>query len=546
MKIIDQLKNKRPEFIDKNIPENLLYSETINYIKKNIVKILIELNPEEAFIFYNSYKNKEGFNPYRKDKTKEDIDKAIESLENKLIAYKLRSIQNITPVTKVYIFDEIREILHNFTIYSVEDIIKNISNLKQSINLSYIDMPQDMFHIFYSYGCIVKKEFIDQYFSSPEIDYFLNNGIKQDLLYVEGNTIHQVYAIDTQKVEEKEREIIKSVSYNTRIFNDVIKLIYTIIKTNILINKSGKINKKHFDILLKEVSSEVILNFLLKMLTKYNFVRINEENLYIYPTEKLYNFFKNSIENIYELFIETDEEIKEIYNIILTLKEENFGIQDIMAYLVKKKIKNPEVILKREIRRKVIEALEILFYLGILIKKHTTDGLVFYSINKKYKEISNEKYSKEKTLMVTPNMKVYAYLNKLDLLTSYILNIFLDIESYEEIAVYSISPSSIKRAVYFNNDINTLIETLKSKSKELPENVEINIKNFSKKVKIGKIENAILIRFDEEDIIDRIITHPEYSSLIIERISKKDAIVSKDIFNTRIMEDISVYFKINS
>ncbi|HOJ49183.1 MAG TPA: helicase-associated domain-containing protein [Spirochaetota bacterium] len=550
MKIKQVLKNIKVDFIENQEikDENIIYSELIEYLKKNIIKILTELDPTEAFIFYHSFINKEGFNPYS-DKTKEktNIDQAIENLENKLLIYKRVSVQNIIPITKTYLFDEIHEILSKYNFFNIDSIIENISKFKPSKEVSYLDMPQDMFYFFYSYGGIVKKEFVDQYFTGPEIEYFKNNGINEGLLYVDNDKIYQVYHIDIKKIYEKPNETVKTISYNTRIFNDIIKIIYTIIKTNIIINKNGKINKKHFEILLKEVSSEVVLNFIIKLLTKYNFIKINEENSYIYPTEKLYSFFQNSIEKIYDMFIETDEDIKEIYNTIKTIKNEEFGIQDILSHIVKKKVKsNPESILKRETRRKVIESIEILFYLGILIKKITTDSYIFYSLNKKYKDISNEKHNNEKNIMVTPNMKIYAYLNKLELSTSYILNIFLDIESYEEICVYNITPESIKRAVYFGNNVEELVKVLKSKSKEIPENVIININNFAKKVRFGKIKNVIIVKFDDPKILDEILLHPIYKKIVIEKISDKHAIVDKEIFNTRIMEDISVYFKIDN
>lgn len=586
MNFLDYLK-KLPEQKLKEIKHSLqiekeqlldIYSTFTAFLEKNLPAILESLTSEEADIFYHAYR-KNGFEL----ETLENIDPekqkaALFSLEQKGLCYSHKSLQRIKLSNRVFLFDEIIEILRNrFHFYLFEEIVKKIKSLKiSSANKKYSEMPFDLFFYFFSYGLICKKDFVLQQFGEPAVHYFIEDGlIKESLIFFRddsGCKVIACYELDDQKIQSNSYNIVRSISYHSRIFNDIIKLIYMITRDDILITKRGEINRKHYERLVKEIQSENILFFLIRFFTKHNFVETNSARGCITLTSKGYAFFQQNISDVYEKLLATDSNLLEIFHIIQKLGQEEFGIADIiLGYLKLQLEENPNAFLNRETRRKVIQIIEILTYMGILVQKFTAEGYPIYKFNPRYKNLINEENSPQKPLLISPSMEVTVYPDELDLQTSYQLNLFLESVQFSDLFTYKITPQAIRRAIYFGLEIQDLIKALKTKSRNgLPENIETNILRWKEQYKQGIILSRILIRAPKE-VLDLLSNTPEYKWLVLERLSaylpeapinpdnptnqdnaqekneiKKPeyqyAIVRPEIYQHRILEDQGIFF----
>ncbi len=556
MRIIDYLNKLSSEQIkqfknDYNIEKEIVldvYSAFTSLLEKKLSQLILDFSNYESIILYYALK-KDGFEldsiehlPF------EDLQKALKNLENAGFLYSKKSVQKVRVAIKVFIYEEIKEIIaKRFIIYDKKSLTNEFKNMKGlSINNEILDMPFEMFFYLYSFGGICKKEFLIQQFGEATIQYFIEeNALREVILFLDIEEDYQFnicYQLDFSKVKEKKVNVVRSISYHTRIFNDIIRLIYLITKDDILITKKGDINKKHYEKILREIKSENIAWFLIRFFTKHNFIEIDEENNYIYLTKKGNYFFKQDIKSVYEKIINTDLFLKEIYEIIKNINSKEFGIADIVFTYIKDHIEEGlEVFLFRETRRNIIKYIEILSYMGVLIQKYSAEGFVIYSFNSRYKNLVNDESSPSKPLLISPSMEVTVYPNELDLQTSYYLNIFMDIKSFADIFIYQMTPVSIKRAIYFGFNTENLIEILMKRSRNLvPENVNSNLKRWEVQFKSGIISQKTILEASKE-VLDVLEHQIEYQGIIIKRLNDNHAIVKNEIYEKRILEEISVY-----
>ncbi len=525
-----------------------LYASFSSLLEKNITEILQNLNSKETFILYHAVHD-HGFElDSLEDFDFDNLKKALRTLEEKALVFSRKSVQKVRPVIKVFPFSELVEIIEkNIGFYTMEDLFRKIIKLKGlSLSYNYHDMPFDMFHFFFAGGTVARKEFIIQQFGEASIKYFQEeNLIKETLLIAnreDGFHFYPCYEIDPNKFQKASVNVIRSISYHTRIFNDIIKLIYIITKNDILITKKGDINKKHYDKIVKEINSENIAWFLIKFFTKHKFVDIENENNYIYLTERGYHFFKQNIKDVYEKILKTDSFLERIYSIIKNINVKEFGLADItLTYLKENFIKKTDIFFLRETRRNILKYVEILSYMGILVQKYTTEGFVIYSFNDKYKNLINDESAPLKPLVISPSMEVTVYPQELDLQTSYILNIFMEVKTFSDIFVYQITQKSIKRAIYFGFSVDSLVDVLKKRSRnEVPTNAIGNLERWQEQFKQGHISNQTILE-TEKEVLDMLQHSTDYGYLIIKRLNEQTAIVSPSIYKNRIMEDINVY-----
>jgi ribosomal protein S19E (S16A) len=526
-----------------------IYNAFMAFLEKNITDYLSDFRPLEALIFYRALK-KQGFELESLDEhSSEERKKALQELKNKGLVYTTISVQKVTPVTKVFVFPEIVEIIRKkIRFYQPQEMIEKINRVRDlSINCRYDQMPPDMFFFFYSFGLVCRKDFVIQQFGEAAVRYFIEEGVISECILIlekgEALSFYGCFELDESRIEQTSFNVIRNISYQTRIFNDIIRLIYLITKEDILITKKGDINKKHYDKLAKEMGSEHVLWFLIQFLVKFGFVETHPKRKYIYLTAKGHDFFQQEVEEVYQKLLSTDPFLEKVYSIISGLHREDFGLADIIFEFVKEEIETSfEVLLWREKRRDVVKYVEILTYMGILIQKYTGEGFVIYSFNPHYKNIAYEKESQRKPIVVSPSLEVSAYPQELDLQTGYLLNIFMEIRNFSDVITYQLSPRSVKRALYFGFDIEELVKALKEKSRnEVPTNVEMNLRRWKEQFRPGTISSVILLEASEE-ILDRLAHHPEYQHLIQRRITGTLAAVTREIYENRILEDLDVYF----
>jgi len=519
------------------------------FLEKMLSFYLKDLTSAQSLVFFHAVL-KDGFelNYLEKYETYDNLQEGLKELENKGLVYSLKSIQKVKPSVKVFIYPEISEIIQKrFNILSFKDLALFIQTMKgQAANQKYQDMPHEMFFFLFSYGGICRQEFLIQQFGEPAVHYFLEEKLlTESLVLIElenGFSLTPCYQLDSAKIIPNPLNFIRNISYNTRIFNDIIKLIYFITKEDILITQKGKINKKHYERLLNEFESETVLWFLIRFLSTHQFVKTDRKDSYIYLTKKGTLFFKQSIQEVYDKILNTDTFIQEIFELVKKMTGFDFTIADLsLAYLKERFQKEPDLLLSREFRRNILKGIEILNYMGILVKKFTAEGFAVYSFNAQYKNLTNDLASPKKPLVPAPSMEITVYPQELDLQTSYILNIFMEIVNFSDIFVYKMTPQSIKRALYFGFSIDLLLATLKNKSRiELPENIVSNVERWSEQFQKGKISHQVILEAKKETL-DKLSLNQEYKYLMINRLNDNFAIVAKEIYAKRILEELSIY-----
>ena len=533
---------------DKDNPLDL-YSAYTTYLERKLSAYLSDVNPLAILIFYQSLE-KPGFElETLEDYEVAELNEALAVLRRFALVYSRKSVQKVKPMTKVFPYQEVREIIQKkFKLYTFKDIQRKIGYVKGiSILTRYGDMTPGMFFYFFSYGLICRKDFLIQQFGEASLDYFLEEGaITEALLLDKRGSDHiellACYELQPSRLSKEEFNPIRSIAYHTRIFNDIIKLIYLITKDDILITRRGEINKKHYDKLSREIQSENILWFLIQFFTKYKFVDVDKKNNYIYLTERGQFFFRQDIKEVYEKIIESDEYLKEVLSIIQNLGVQDFGAADVILSFLQKNIEgDPDIFLLRETRRTILKYIEILNYMGVLVQKFTAEGFTAYSFNARYKNLINDVQAPTRPLVISPSLEVTVYPGELDLQTSYVLNIFMEVDHFSDIFVYRITPQSVKRALYFEFDVKTLLDTLDKRSRNgVPENVRANILRWKEQFLTAKIKECVLLEGPRE-VLDRLEHDSGYSHLIQKRLNENTAIVSKEIYMSRIMEEISVY-----
>lgn len=553
MKLFDYLKLlKKEDFtftketlnLDELRPPLELYSAYLSYLEKNLISFLTSLSEDECLVFYTALQN-DGFElEILEEKENKELKEALNSLKSKLLLRSLVSVKRLTPANKVFVFPEIQDLIgKRFRFYDRESLLKKINRTPSfSIFQSYPEMPFDFFFFLCSYGFVCRQDFAIQQFGEAACQYFLDEKALSEVILYNEKQFYPCYELNSEKIENKDFTVIRSISYQTRIFNDIIRLIYFITRDDILITKKGEVNKKHYDKLARELKAEKTLWFLIRFLTKYGFIENDFKKGYMYLSQKGYAFFQQEIEEVYDKILNSDLMLKEIFDTVSQMHHKEFGIADVVLTYLKKQLKESfDAFLYRETRRKVIQYIEILTYMGVLIQKFTAEGFTLYELNSHYKNIVNEKNWEKKPLMISPSMEVQAYPHELDLQTGYLLNVFLELENFSDLLHYRITPIALRRALYFGFNEQMLIKLLKEKSRNpLSSNIESNIKRWAEQYQSGSVKQAVLLKA-EAHVLDQLEHQPDFSHLIIERLNQETAVVDSAIYHNRILEDAGIF-----
>ncbi len=557
MKLLKKLEKQTPkekEFFKqwgltiKESPQEQ-YHLLISWFQTHFADFLASLSSHELQIFFSAFQ-KPGFELYSLDAfSKENLEEALVQLEKKCLVYATKSVQRVQQGIKVFLFSEIETLIETkFNLYFYPQILEKYLGIAKNSALSYQcpDMPLDMLGLFFSYSFFPKKEFVIQQFGNAAAQYFVEDNIIKEVVVImkqeEEYFAQACYQLNPAILEPASFITAQNFSYQSRIFNDIIRFIYLVNRDQILITKKGEINKKQHERLAKDIPSESILWFLTRFLTHHGFVEIHQDYNYIMLTTKGYNFFQQTIEEVYEKILETDPFLKKVILLAEKTSFSVFGLADLtLIYLKEEGKKDPTLFTLREGRRKILQSLEILSYLGILNLHYNPEGHVGYSFKNRYKEYAQPSLSNQKSLILSPSMEVTAYPQELDAQTSYCLNVFSEIKKFENLIVYQLTPQSIRRALYFKLNLQDLLKTLINKAKNpMPHNMLTNLTRWAEQFKQGVLENCTLLQTQKETL-DLLMHTPQYQSLILERLNDTCAKVSPNFFKQRILEEEGIF-----
>lgn len=557
--IIEEIKSITQ--IEKTDPLEFYMAFTA-YLEKKMSDYLMLLSSEEAFAFYMALQEPgieidKVATLFYQNREKIDFYPYIDRLKKRALVYTLKTSQKITPKEKLFIFDEVKEIIEkkNRIIY-FQNIKQEIMNFNYSIlEYQYPTIPFEIQSYFFSYGLYCRADFILQNFGNDAVNYFIEEGVIKPCIvfYEESDSssgrhcqFYLFYMLNPSKIVSKKTRAVRTHRANTRFFNDIIRILFFLKKEKVITTQKGDIHKRSFDKLAKEFHSESMLFFLLNFLTQNHYIGEDEKENQLVLRQKAYQIFKKNIQIVYNQIIRFDELFLFVYDIIEQFTGKDFAFSDVILQYVKINLKNnyTRPIFFRDTRRNVLFILEIFCYMGILTQKYSEDGFVFYSFNPGYKNLTNATYSPDKPLILSPNMEITAYANELDLNTSYVLNVFAEIVQFEDMMIYKLTPESIKRALYFGLEVEILLETLKKRAKNsIPENMIANIERWKTQFKKGFLEETLLLKTEDPSVLSLLLNHPVYKKWIKEKISDYYAIVSKEFLQVSVLEDLNIYLQ---
>jgi hypothetical protein len=534
----------------------------LEYLYENIIQLLEGLNDDEKLLFYYAYKKDGVFLSHFSQRDKNSFNKALELLESKGLVVLKSNISHVNLQYKLFLFEEVREIIEReHFIITEKDFIQKIALFKESsLVQKMIEIPLDLFQYFYSYCFFVPKKFLYQQQNEKTIEYLYKEKLVKEKLFVvesfdkETQTSKIIYETGVEligsPIEKNKLTVTGEIEFKTRIYNDFIGLCFNIYKDGINFTKKNEINKKHAERILKDFASEHIFLFFIDFLRKNNyFEKVSSQEEEIYKlNSNIFQFFHTDMKETYKTLIANDPFVDNLLKMLLSFSLLEFSLADIMVKFFSCNIESLVYnFFFRDLRRFIVKAVEFLFYSGMLIKFFTQEGVVFYKLSELAKMIytpfslKESKESKEKSLSLSSSFQIIANPQIMSYQTSYILNIFTEIDSLSTVFSYLLNKASFYQALYFGFKGQLLIDILieHSSISENTSTIDL-IKEWESNYKSGEIFDAIMLK-TSKTVLDQLIYQPEYRDYILERISDEYAIVTKNLKDKKILEENNIY-----
>lgn len=379
------------------------------------------------------------------------------------------------------------------------------------------------------------------------------------------------------------KKSLERVSQNElNFFINLKKLIAYILKRGLTLSKSGKIRQTDLrdteniflpvDMeLFKEKSQIFQVELLLPIMRILNIVRIKkddivlrnqwEEYLNLSPLE-IHKRVLKAIEEVEDKFTNYEEVFEPIYvpfykkkvfqNVIKVLtKQERNIYYVIIALMIRENLvldKNFSIKEFPELYSNYLkEIISVLFYLQIFgyLKVEYPDRWISFSdlglffLKKKTLRKDNEKGA----ISVNPDLTIIAFPEKLSLDGLYLLKVFCEFKSFENIYTFQLTRESFLTAILMKEDVDKFVEFLReSNISELPQNLLFSIEDWKVNVPLITItDECVVVKTKEPSHMELLLGQMINKESLIEQISPTTIIIEPD----SIPEIIEIAEKLN-
>lgn len=478
--------------------------------------------------------NKDNLNPIWKAKekyTQEDIKKNLEKIFNKLSEIEEELFLKAFYQGGILEIETARDIIEKQK-GSWEKIINNLNELLILIDDYYFDdkfirilvIPNDVFQYVVSNPLIPK---------TPK-------GVKKSL----------------EKISENQLDF----------FINLKKAIVYILKRGLTLSKSGKIRQTDLrdtenlfipiDIeLFKEKSQIYQIELLLPIMRILDIVRIKkddvvlrndwEDYLKLNPIE-IHKRVIKAIEDTEDKFTNYEEVFEPIYvpfykkkvfqSVIKTLlKQERNIYYTIIALLVRENLIMNKNFLIREFpelysnyTKEITSALFYLQLFGYLKVEYPDRWISFSDLGLFFlKKKPLNKESEKGAIVVNPDLTIIAFPEKLTLDNLYLLKVFCELKSFENIYTFQLTRDSFLNAYLMKEDIDKFLNFLKEYCKsDLPQNLTFSINDWKTNIPLVTIiDECVLVKTKESNHMELLLGQIENKDTLIEQISPTTIVI---------------------
>lgn len=358
-------------------------------------------------------------------------------------------------------------------------------------------------------------------------------------------------------------------------FINIKKLIVYILKRGITLSKSGKIKQTDLrdtenfllpiDIeLFKEKSQIFQVELILTIMRILDIVRIKKDDIVLRndweeilkddPLELLKKTLK-AIEESEERIIPYEEVFEPLYvpfykkkihqTVIKTLlKQERNIYYVIMALLIRENIildKNFTIKdFPENLSNYIKELTSSLFYLQLFgyLKVEYPDRWISFSELGLHlvKKAPIKKDDEKGAIAINPDLSIIAFPEKLSLNGLYLLKVFCELKSFENIYTLQFTRDSFYTALMMNEDVDNFVRFLEKTSlTELPQNLLFSINEWKNNIPLVSITDECVVVKTRE---------PNHMELLLGQISDKDIIIDQLSPTTIIIEPESIPYVI--
>ena len=358
-------------------------------------------------------------------------------------------------------------------------------------------------------------------------------------------------------------------------FINIKKLIVYILKRGITLSKSGKIKQTDLrdtenfllpiDIeLFKEKSQIFQVELILTVMRILDIVRIKKDDIVLRndweeilkddPLELLKKTLK-AIEESEERIIPYEEVFEPLYvpfykkkihqTVIKTLlKQERNIYYVIMALLIRENIildKNFTIKdFPENLSNYIKELTSSLFYLQLFgyLKVEYPDRWISFSELGLHlvKKAPIKKDDEKGAIAINPDLSIIAFPEKLSLNGLYLLKVFCELKSFENIYTLQFTRDSFYTALMMNEDVDNFVRFLEKTSlTELPQNLLFSINEWKNNIPLVSITDECVVVKTRE---------PNHMELLLGQISDKDIIIDQLSPTTIIIEPESIPYVI--
>lgn len=414
-------------------------------------------------------------------------------------------------------------------------------------------------------------------------DYYFDEKFIRILIIPEDVFEYVVQHPIIPKAPKGVKKSLERISQNElNFFINLKKLIAYILKRGLTLSKSGKIRQTDLrdteniflpvDMeLFKEKSQIFQVELLLPIMRILDIVRIKkddivlrnqwEEYLSLSPLE-IHKTVLKAIEEVEDKFTNYEEVFEPIY--VPFYKKKVF--QNVIKVLTKQERNIYYVIIALMIRENLVldknfsikefpelysnhlkEIVSVLFYLQLFgyLKVEYPDRWISFSdlglffLKKKTLRKDNERGA----ISVNPDLTIIAFPEKLSLDGLYLLKVFCELKSFENIYTFQLTRESFLMAILMKEDVDKFVEFLKeSNISELPQNLLFSIEDWKANIPLVTItDECVVVKTKESSHMELLLGQMVNKESLIEQISPTTIIIEPD----SIPEIIEIAEKLN-